>query len=594
MNYTDGTESDLLARMKAARRLYDGGHDEATVEAVLDFLDLLPAEGVCELRDEAVVLGLFAFARGRNYEGGWSLVERFGGPLASLDFCYAACYLAYRRADAEAVEVWGRRYVRQHSTLGEGARLSSTAGKTHEVFNTLGCSARDRGDHDAARAYLQTAMEHAPNWPLPYLNLAGLARRRGHMTEARRIIQQGLTACGDIEELRLFDRNIPAEPRISLCMIVRDEEAMLPAALESVKGTVDEIVVVDTGSTDRTVEIARSFGARVYHHPWNNDFSAARNVSIGYATGDWVLILDADERLDGSSAAEIRGIAAGCAHEAISFSIYNVDLDSDSVSFLPGVRMFRNGRGYGYTGIVHNQLDLPDGCPVLCAPLKIHHFGYTPSIVEARGKFHRTTALLQKQLEADPDDAFAHFNMAQIMRGRADAKRYAPDVLEHARRVTELIRPEEREHRHVLLMAYHQLATSYLLLGDYARAEGACREALAIKPDFMDALFTLGQTLHVQKHYGGAREALLQYLSAREAYCESEEAAGFILLSIESRQEAYYNLGLIDEALGEHARAQAWYDRVLESGQAPGRLHPRESQVECVRTALGADDYAHG
>jgi len=593
MNYTDGMEPHLAARMEAARRLYDSGNDDATIQSVIDLLDLLPAEGECEMRDDAVVLGLFAFARGRNYEGGWRLVERFGDPLASLDFCYVACYLAYKRADGEAVEVWGRRYVKQHSKLGTHAKQASTAGKTHEIYNTLGCSARDRGDHDSAWAYLHSAMELAPTWPLPYLNLAGLARQRGDLAEARSLIEQGITACGDTEELRMFRRNIPADPKISLCMIVRDEQEMLPEALESARGVVDEIVVVDTGSTDRTVQIAQSFGARVYHHPWNNDFSAARNASIGHATGDWVLILDADERLDRSTAGEIRRIAAGCAHEAVSFSIYNIDLDGDSVSFLPGVRMFRNGREYGYTGIVHNQLNLPDGCPVLCAPVKIHHLGYTPSIAEAKGKFLRTTALLQKQLESEPDDAFAHFNMAQTLRGRADAKAYAPEVLDHAQRVTELIEPECREHRHVLLMAHHQMATSYLHLGDYARAEGSCRKALAIKPDFLDALFTLGQTLQVQRRYEEARKALLEYLRARDAYRESEESAGFILLSIESRHEAYYNLGLIEEALGDHARAQEWYDRVLESEHMPRHGHLCESRVTRGPAAMRTDDYAH-
>ena len=82
---------------------------------------------------------------------------------------------------------------------------------------------------------------------------------------------------------------------ISLCMMVKNEEEFLPRCLESVKDVVDEIVIVDTGSTDRTVEIAESYGARVYHHPWENDFSKHRNQSISYASGAWILEMDADE-----------------------------------------------------------------------------------------------------------------------------------------------------------------------------------------------------------------------------------------------------------------------------------------------------------
>lgn len=84
---------------------------------------------------------------------------------------------------------------------------------------------------------------------------------------------------------------------LSLCMIVRNEEQNLSECLDSVKNVVDEIIVIDTGSTDETVGIAESYGAQVEHFPWCDDFSKARNESIKYASGDWILWLDADERL---------------------------------------------------------------------------------------------------------------------------------------------------------------------------------------------------------------------------------------------------------------------------------------------------------
>ncbi|MFN3533586.1 MAG: glycosyltransferase family 2 protein, partial [Candidatus Brocadia sp.] len=87
-------------------------------------------------------------------------------------------------------------------------------------------------------------------------------------------------------------------PTLSACMIVKNEEKFLPQCLQSIKDAVDEVIIVDTGSTDKTVEIAKSFGARVYHHPWKNSFSEARNHSLSYATGDWILQIDADEALE--------------------------------------------------------------------------------------------------------------------------------------------------------------------------------------------------------------------------------------------------------------------------------------------------------
>ena len=83
--------------------------------------------------------------------------------------------------------------------------------------------------------------------------------------------------------------------KISQCMIVKDEEQNIVRALSWGKGIVSEQIVVDTGSTDRTVEIARQMGARVYQIPWTNDFSAAKNYAIGKASGDWIAFLDADE-----------------------------------------------------------------------------------------------------------------------------------------------------------------------------------------------------------------------------------------------------------------------------------------------------------
>ena len=101
-----------------------------------------------------------------------------------------------------------------------------------------------------------------------------------------------------LERLAARARTRPAAGRVSLCMIVRDEEEMLAACLESCREAVSEMVIVDTGSSDRTVEIAESFGARVVHFAWSGSFAEARNVGIDAATGDWILWLDADEQLE--------------------------------------------------------------------------------------------------------------------------------------------------------------------------------------------------------------------------------------------------------------------------------------------------------
>ena len=112
---------------------------------------------------------------------------------------------------------------------------------------------------------------------------------------------------------------------LSLCMIVKDEEEFLSNCLNSVKGIVDEMIVVDTGSSDRTVEIAEYFGARVLSHPFGGDFSEARNASIRKASSDWIRVLDADEEIEQEDAPKIRELIQKEKADGIYFTIQNMN-----------------------------------------------------------------------------------------------------------------------------------------------------------------------------------------------------------------------------------------------------------------------------
>ena len=121
-------------------------------------------------------------------------------------------------------------------------------------------------------------------------------------------------------------------PSISLCMIVKDEEESLPTCLNSIRDYVDEIIIVDTGSTDSTVEIAKSYNAKVYHHPWENSFSKARNYSLSYATCDWILIMDADEEIEKKDAFKLRDV---------------IKNDDVNLIFMPAFSKEKGGIRYG-------------------------------------------------------------------------------------------------------------------------------------------------------------------------------------------------------------------------------------------------------
>jgi len=201
---------------------------------------------------------------------------------------------------------------------------------------------------------------------------------------------------------------------LSACMMVRDEEANLPRCLESIKGFVDELIVVDTGSTDKTVEIAESFGAKVYHHPWENDFSKHRNQSISYAAGDWLFIIDADEELIFDPKSNIEKTRTWLdvlskEHRAVAINLKDMQKGRMTMQ-LNSSRFFRKGEAK-YIGAVHNQ---PENLrAVFCPHVFLHHYGYDLTPEEKEAKRLRTTNLLLREVEDNPTNYQALFYLSQ-------------------------------------------------------------------------------------------------------------------------------------------------------------------------------------
>ncbi len=189
-------------------------------------------------------------------------------------------------------------------------------------------------------------------------------------------------------------------------MIVKNEEENLPRCLNSVANIVDEIIIVDTGSTDRTVEIARKYGAKIYHHTWENSFSKARNYSLKYATCDWILILDADEELSKEDAPRLKEIVKDNNYAVISFVIKNKFKDSTQESYANMIRLFKNFNGIYYEGIVHNTIKCSG--KRLESSLSIIHHGYNLSGNKMEEKFLRTATLLKEQIKTDPHNPTPH------------------------------------------------------------------------------------------------------------------------------------------------------------------------------------------
>lgn len=179
---------------------------------------------------------------------------------------------------------------------------------------------------------------------------------------------------------------------LSACLIVRDEEEALPSCLAALDGVVDEIVVYDTGSTDRTVEIARDAGATVVEGHWDDDFARARNTALDHCHGDWILHVDADELLDTEAVALRQSLQRGGMPDGLLVRIDNVDGEGIVRQVHQACRIFRRARAH-WLGRIHEQVVARPGQPVLdikpATGITIRHSGYAPEVVAAKGKASR-------------------------------------------------------------------------------------------------------------------------------------------------------------------------------------------------------------
>ncbi|HEX5851878.1 MAG TPA: glycosyltransferase, partial [Solirubrobacteraceae bacterium] len=205
--------------------------------------------------------------------------------------------------------------------------------------------------------------------------------------------------------------------RLSVCMIVRDEEEMLPRCLAAVADAVEEIVVVDTGSSDATVEIARSFGARVLTRPWSGSFAEARNASFDAASGDWLLFLDADEVLVSDDVALLRSLVGRTWREAFSLTEINHtgELRDGTAVTHEALRVVRNRPEYRFQGRVHEQIAprLPGYLPERfeASGVRIEHYGYLAAVRQSRGKSERNIELLRMEQAEGRSTPFLHYNL---------------------------------------------------------------------------------------------------------------------------------------------------------------------------------------
>ncbi len=343
-------------------------------------------------------------------------------------------------------------------------------------------------------------------------------------------------------------------------MIVKNEERFLEQCLRSVADVVDEICIVDTGSTDRTIEIAKSFGAKVVEREWRNDFAWARNEALSMATRRWTIMLDADEELTVESKSALQVLKAAPAfHTGVWVRCYNESDDYRGTGAMSHalVRIFPTSERIGFRGMIHEFVSLDNGTEGLgavIAPISIVHHGYLKEVVESRDKAKRNYEIVRAAADADPSDPFAWFNVGSTAFMMRDFEQ-ARDAFEKMRSLN------GKAPRGFISNGYAILAEVYSdKLGDAVKGEEIARGALEFSPHYANAHFQLGKTLVAQQRYDEARAAFLAAIDDGKY-----SAQQFVVDDQVSIWKAHSEIGASYVAQQDDASAIEWFRKGLEN-----------------------------
>ncbi|MGB7712405.1 MAG: glycosyltransferase [Microcoleus sp.] len=374
---------------------------------------------------------------------------------------------------------------------------------------------------------------------------------------------------------------------LTLCMIVKNEAATLPRTLTSVKGVVDEMVVLDTGSGDRTREIAQEFGARVYRFEWCDDFAAARNECLKYATGDWILVLDADEVLVPQIVPQIKqGIQSD---RPLLINLIRQEVGASQSPYSLVSRLFRNRHDIRFSRPYHAMVDdsvaeilqrEPEWKIAALPDVAIWHSGYHKDAIATKSKFQKAQAAMERYIAYYPSDAYAcsklgalYVESGQVQRGINLLTKGLTAVPIDDSIVYELnyhlgiaYRQQQqfgkaKEHYQVAintnvlpalkLGAYNNLGNLLKDEGDLTTAEMAYKAALKIDPNFAIGHYNLGLTL---KAGGNLADAIAYYRQAIKIAPEHAEAHQNLAVAL-------LKIGKMPESLAEFKRAIALHEQ---------------------------------
>lgn len=337
--------------------------------------------------------------------------------------------------------------------------------------------------------------------------------------------------------------------RLSLCTIVKNEEQSLPKCLETVRDLVDDIVILDTGSTDKTVEIAEQFGAKVHYFEWCNDFAIARNEALRYVEGEWVLVLDADEALNPAIAPQLKQVIESDDNLVVNLIRQEVGAAQSPYSLVS--RLFRRHRDIKFTRPYHALIDdsvreiltkEPQWRVINLEEVAILHYGYQAEAINSLDKYTRARVMMEKFLATHPHDPYVCSKLGALYLQSGSVKTGIKFLKQGLK--SNLADPP------VLFELYYSLGNAYNRKLDYERAKKQYQKAIEqpILPILkIGAYNNLGSLLLNLGNLPEARQALLQTIKL-----DSNFALG------------YYNLGMVLKSMGQTDKAIAAYQKAIE------------------------------
>jgi len=357
---------------------------------------------------------------------------------------------------------------------------------------------------------------------------------------------------------------------ISICILAKDEDELIVECIESVSQFVREIIVLDTGSSDGTIELATRAGASVFQYEWEGDFSKARNHLISLASEPYIFMLDADERFTGGKEELENTIKelTGVGQVKIVNYISNEEQSETYIS-----RIFKNKQGYYYDGVIHEQLML-NGMTITPQKTRvsINHLGYQKEIVSGKRKLERNIALLKKQLAVQPHNPYVLFQLGRTFYVQGDYTQAVTSFLE-ANRYIESSSEVPTYYPSLVI----QLAYSLMKLKQWDQLKKLFLFGIEKYPEYTDLYFMYGVSIIESKNVSEF-SLIPQLFTTCLELGEPDSARYETVLGVGSFK-ALFNLGLFYEIIGDSAKSFAYYQESAEMGFDPAQKRIDQLQL---------------